>query len=267
MISIVIPCYNEEGNLKKGVLDQVATFLETQSYEWEVIVADDGSTDNSLELCTQFASQHQNFKVISLVHGGKPHAIFGGLQKTRGEIVLFTDMDQSTPIAELDKLLIWFEKGYDVVIGSRGLERDGFSFIRQITSRGFRIVRGLALLPDIKDTQCGFKMFRSSVIKEIFPLLSFFASPRSSKGWVVSAFDVELLFIAEKWGFPIKEVEVEWQHRDESTTKGNQVGKFFRESIEMAQEVLYVIWNNVRGYYKKEYWISSNAIAKTRMLH
>ncbi len=263
MISIIIPCYNEEANLERGVLSQVVTFLELQPYEWEVIIVDDGSTDRSLELCEQFVSQNTNFKIIHLSHGGKPHAIFGGLQDAKGEIVLFTDMDQSTPINELDKLLVWFEKGHDVVIGSRGLQRDGFSLTRQITSWGFRIIRGLILLPKIKDTQCGFKAFRSSVAKEIFPLLSFFTSQRNSKGWIVSAFDVELLFIADKWGFQIKEVEVEWQHRDESTTKGKQGGKFFRESIEMAQEILNVVWNNIRGRYKK-YLLSSSSVKKTK---
>ena len=120
-----------------------------------------------------------------------------------------------------------------------------------MASRGFRIIRGFALLPNIKDTQCGFKAFKSPVLKEIFPLLSFFTSQRNNKGWVVSAFDVELLFIADKWDYQIKEVDVEWQHRDESITKGMQGGKFFHESFEMAHEVFNVIWNNFNGRYKK----------------
>lgn len=251
MISIVIPCYNEEANLKRGVLDEVFDFLQSQSYPWEVIIADDASTDKSLELCEQFASHHPNFKVIRLPHGGKPHAVFGGIKEAKGDIILFTDMDQSTPISELQKLLFWFDEGFDVVIGSRGIQREGFSIIRKIMSRIFRILRSAVLLPNISDTQCGFKAFKRGVAREIFPMLSFFNSQRKSKGWVVSAFDVELLFIANKWGFKIKEVEVEWIHRDESTTKEKKGKKFIDESIEMVREVLSVFWNNLRGQYKK----------------
>jgi len=250
MISIVIPCYNEEANIRRGVLEQVVGFLETQSYGWDVIVADDGSTDDSLALCRQFEHKHANVRVLSLPHGGKPCAIWGGIQEAKGEIVLFLDMDQSTPIGELNKLLPWFEQGYDVVIGSRGVQRVGFSLIRKAMSSGFRAIRRSILLPDLIDTQCGFKAVRTSLAKEIFPLLSPITSRRERKGWIVSAFDVELLFIAQKWKISIKEVEVEWKNRDTSMTKGKSGGKFLDESIRMAKEVMNIIWNNARGRYQ-----------------
>jgi dolichyl-phosphate beta-glucosyltransferase len=251
MISIVIPCYNEEANIKRGVLEEVLRFLEGRPYNWELIVADDASADNSLALVEAFAAKHENVHLLKLPHGGKPHAILGGIKEAKGDIILFSDMDMSTPIDEFEKLLPWFGEGYDVVIGSRGLMREGFSPFRQFSSWAFRNIRRLFILPGIVDTQCGFKAFRATVAKEIFPQLSFFSSQRNVQGWVVSAFDVELLFIAKKWGHRIKEVEVIWQDRDESTTKEKMGAKFVSESLEMAREILTVIWNNIKGTYKK----------------
>ncbi len=253
MISIVVPCYNEEANIRRGVLEDVVRFLEGRPYDWELIVADDASVDNSLALAEAFAAQWDNVHLLRLPHGGKPQAILGGIQEAKGDIILFSDMDMSTPIDEMEKLLPWFEDGYDVVIGSRGLVREGFSPFRQFSSWAFRNIRRVLILPHIVDTQCGFKAFRGDVAKEIFPQLSFFSSQRDVQGWVVSAFDVELLFIAKKWGHKIKEVEVVWQDRDESTTKEKMGGKFVAESMEMAREILTVIWNNFKGRYKKSH--------------
>ncbi|MBN1315747.1 MAG: glycosyltransferase [Anaerolineales bacterium] len=252
MISIVIPCYNEKANIKRGVIDQVVGFLEKQPYRWELIIADDASTDDSLALCREFEQNHANVRVLSLSHGGKPCAIYGGIKEAKGEIVLFTDMDQSTPIIELDKLFPWFEQGYGVVIGSRGVQRKGTSFIRRVMSGGFRIIRRLIILPGIIDTQCGFKAMCTPQAKEIFPLLSPITSQRKRQGWIVGAFDVELLFIAHKWKIPIKEIEVAWINRDVSSTKGKTGLKFFDESIEMAKEILNIIWNNAKGRYQRE---------------
>ncbi|MDX9866077.1 MAG: glycosyltransferase [Anaerolineaceae bacterium] len=251
MISIVIPCYNEEANIRRGVLEDVVRYLDEHPYPWELIVADDGSVDNSLALVEAFAAQRDNVRLLRLAHGGKPGAILGGIQEARGEIILFSDMDLSTPIEELDKLLPWFAEGYDVVIGSRGLVREGFSPFRQFSSWAFRNLRRVLILPKIVDTQCGFKALRAVVAKEIFPRLSFFSSEREIQGWVVSAFDVELLYIAKKWGYRIKEVEVIWRDRDESTTKERAGGKFVSESLEMVREILTVIWNNIMGRYKR----------------
>ena len=250
-ISIVIPCYNEEANIQRGVLDEVVRYLEGRLYQWELIIADDASVDNSLALVEAFAARRDNVRLLRLPHGGKPHAILGGIKEAKGDIILFSDMDMSTPIEEMEKLLPWFAKGYDVVIGSRGLVREGFSPFRQFSSWAFRNLRRVLILPHIVDTQCGFKAFRADVVEGIFPLLSFFSSEREIQGWVVSAFDVELLYIAKKWGYRIREVQVVWQDRDESTTKEKMGGKFVAESLEMAREILTVIWNNLKGTYKK----------------
>ena len=140
-ISIVIPCYNEEDNLKRGVLKQVHTFLQKQPFTWEVIICDDKSTDPSLKLCRIFAKKHRGFRVLSLSHGGKPSAIWAGIQAAKYPLVLFTDMDQSTPLSQINKLLPYFDQDFQVVIGSRGANRHGFSPIRKLMSRVFLIIR------------------------------------------------------------------------------------------------------------------------------
>ena len=126
-LSVVIPMYNEEKNLKKGVLFEVEDFLKRQSYSSEVIISDDESTDNSLVLAEEFVKSHSRFKLLKNKHGGKPFAIRSGVMTAGGEICLFVDMDQSTPIKEVEKLLGFYEKGFSVVIGSRGAKREGFA--------------------------------------------------------------------------------------------------------------------------------------------
>lgn len=251
-ISIIIPCYNEENNLKKGVLDEVSDFLKNQKFKWEVIICNDESTDNSLKLIKGFVSKHKGFRVLDLPHGGKPSAVWGGIQEAKYSITLFTDMDQSTPLKELTKLLPFFNKGYDVVIGSRGVSREGNSLTRKIMARGFLLGRRLVLLPKIIDTQCGFKAIKTDLAKKIFPNLQFFKDKSDKKGWRVSAFDVELLFMAQKWGYKIKEVEVDWKNEDLSTTKGDDNTRFKKESKQMIQEIIRVIRNNLQGVYDQK---------------
>ena len=251
-ISIIIPCYNEENNLKKGVLDDVYKFLTKQQFSWEVIVCNDESTDNSLKLVNDFASKHIGFRVLDLPHGGKPSAVWGGIKEAKYPIVLFTDMDQSTPLKELTKLLPYFDDGYDVVIGSRGISREGNSLVRKIMARGFLFGRRLVLLPNIIDTQCGFKAIKTDLAKKIFPNLQFFKDKSDKKGWRVSAFDVELLFMAQKWGYKIKEVEVAWKNEDLSTTKGDDTSRFKKESQQMLQEIFRVVRNNIQGIYDQK---------------
>jgi len=247
-VSIVIPCYNEENNLKRGVLDEVFNYLKDQTYIWEVIIANDGSTDQSLKIIKAFTDKHKGFITLDLVHGGKPSALKGGLAHVKNDIVLFTDMDQSTPITELDKLLPYFSEGYQVVIGSRGAQRNKYSLFRQIASAVFLTVRRLLLLPSIVDTQCGFKAFKTSVARRIFPRLAYFQERTNLSGWTVSAYDVEFLFIAHKLGYKTKEVRVKWQDEDTSTTK-NRGDKFKKESIQMAKEIYRIKLKDIKGGY------------------
>lgn len=247
-ISIVIPCYNESNNLKRGVLDEVYNYLKKQSYNWEVLVCNDESTDDSLKLLQEITSKFSNFRVINLPHGGKPSAVWGGIKEAKYPWVLFTDMDQSTPLDQLDKLLPFIDQ-HDVIIGSRGFDRSGYSLLRKIGGPIFLFIRRLFILPGIKDTQCGFKMFKTDVARKLFPNLQFFKDTSSKKGWRVSAFDVELLFMAQKLGFKIKEVVVKWQNEDTSNTKGEDGARYKKESIQMIQEIIRVKSNDFRGVY------------------
>jgi len=251
-ISIIIPCYNEENNIRGGVLEQVYRFLIKQQLIWEVIICNDESTDNSLKLAQDFSSKHKGFRVLDLTHGGKPSAVWGGIKEAKYSISLFTDMDQSTPLKELTKLLPFFNKNYDVVIGSRGESREGNSLVRKIMAKGFLFGRRLFLLPNIIDTQCGFKAIKTDLAKKIFPNLEFFKDKSDKKGWRVSAFDVELLFMAQKWGYKIKEVEVNWKNEDLSTTKGNDSTRFKKESKQMLREIFRIIRNNLQGVYDQK---------------
>lgn len=249
-LSIIIPCYNEESNLKRGVLTDVYDYLKTQTYTWEVILCNDESTDNSLKLLNNFSSTHKNFRVLDLPHGGKPSAVWGGIQAAKYSTILFTDMDQSTPLVEVEKLLPYFPK-YDVVIGSRGLVREGNTILRKIGGPVFLFLRRIVLLPNLIDTQCGFKMFKTEAAKNLFPNLQFFKDTTENKGWRVSAFDVELLFMAQKWGYKIKEVVVSWRNEDTSDTKGDNDARFKKESIQMIKEIGRVKINDLKGVYEK----------------
>jgi glycosyltransferase involved in cell wall biosynthesis len=250
-LSVVIPCYNEAQNLKRGVLDEVYQYLSRQDYGWEVIIVNDESTDDSRSLVRHFIAGKANFSLFDIHHGGKPAAVWAGIQQAGGEIVLFTDMDQSTPLVELDELLPWYGKRYDVVIGSRGTSREGFSIIRRVGSVVFRALRRLFLLRTISDTQCGFKSCRREAALAVFPRLQFFKQKDRPTGWKVSAYDVELLYLFQKAGYAIKEVGVEWQNRDESDTKdqAGQLARYVKESIEMTKEVIRVKRNQMRGLY------------------
>jgi dolichyl-phosphate beta-glucosyltransferase len=250
-LSVIIPCYNEAKNLERGVLDEVYHYLSDQDYPWEVIVVNDESTDSSRSLIERSVEDRGDVSLVDIPHGGKPEAVWAGIRQARGKIVLFTDMDQSTPLKEVEKLLPWYERGYDVVIGSRGTEREGFSIVRRIGSVVFRSLRRLILLRNISDTQCGFKSCRREAALEVFPQLQFFKQEDKPKGWKVSAYDVELLHLFDKAGYVLKEVEVEWLNRDQSDTK-DQTGvlaRYLRESVEMTKEVSRVSLNELKGLY------------------
>ena len=169
--------------------------------------------------------------------------------ESEGEIVLLIDMDQSTPIKEMEKILYQFNEGYEIVIGSRGEKREGFSIFRKISSTIFRFIRQLVILKNIKDTQCGFKALKRNIAVQIFPLLSHISNNKEKSGWVVTAYDVELLFVAEKLHYPIKEVEVEWINNDLSKTKKRSGWKFVYESFEMIITIIKVLINDISGKY------------------
>lgn len=251
-LSVVIPSYNETANLKRGVLDEVNNYLQKQNYSWEVLVSDDGSPEiESRKLAEDFCSSHKGFRFLQNDHGGKPVAIWTGIKASVGEIVLFSDMDQSTPIREVEKLLPEFNDGFDVVIGSRGIERENAPLIRRLASLIFREFRRSLVLTEIIDSQAGFKAFRRDAIMEIFPLLDAVKQKKRPTGWNPTSFDVELLVAAKRRGYKISEIQIDWKDRDVSTGKARGTKKLARESWEMMKETFRVKLSDMQGFYSK----------------
>lgn len=248
LVTVLIPNYNEAGNVKRGVLTQVVSYLEKQPYSSEVIVSDDGSSDNSLSLIGKYALKHPLIRILKNPHAGKPYALRAGINAAKGEYVLLTDMDQSTPIIELAKLLPYI-KNFAVIIGSRGARRADSSAIRKLASVIFLYVRRFILLPEIIDTQCGFKLIKTSLAKRIFHNMRIFGRTNNAVGWKVTAYDVEMLHLAKKFGEPIKEVRVSWKNEDTSLGKSRN---FVKESLEMLFEILRVRINDMLGKYDKK---------------
>ena len=153
-ISVVIPCYNEEQNIRLGVLDKVLLYLEKQTYPWEVLIIDDGSTDASRHLIKEFIKKNDHgFRLIENPHQGKAGTVVTGMLSARGAYILFTDLDQATPIDQIEKLRPWFVKGFDIVIGSRKGRRARAPFLRKLMGPGFTFVRNLILgLGGLNDT-------------------------------------------------------------------------------------------------------------------
>ncbi len=244
-LSVVIPSYNEMTNLRKGTLDKVESFLEKKKFDYEVIVVDDGSNDGSLEFVKGFVRENDKFKLIENSHTGKAGAVTSGMLKAVKDYVLFTDMDQATPIEEVEKLL-QFMPEYDVVIGSRTSERKGSPLIRLFISRSAIILRKVLVgMKNINDTQCGFKLFKKEAARAIFGKIKevhhgFHKIKTSS---VTSGFDVELLYIGEKLGYKMHEVPVDWLYVE--TRRVNPI----RDSVEGTLDLLTIRKNISKGRY------------------
>ena len=172
-LSVVIPAYNEEENVKRGVLHSVNDYLKKQKYSWEVLIVDDGSEDKTREVVGKFVELHKGFRLLEEPHRGKGRTVIAGMLAAKGDIILFTDMDQATPIDQVEKIIEKFNKGYDVVIGSRS-GREGAPIIRKVMAYGFVLLRTIVLRLPFKDTQCGFKAFRKEAAKKIFSKLKVF---------------------------------------------------------------------------------------------
>lgn len=244
-LSVVIPSYNEMGNLRKGILDKVEHYLGRQKYDYEVIVVDDGSTDGSREFVQEFVRGNKNFKLLENNHMGKAAAVTAGVLASKVDYVLFTDMDQATPIEEIEKLLP-FTKDYDIVIGSRSIHRKGSPLSRVVMSRGIIILRKLVVgLPNISDTQCGFKLFSKSAAREVFEKIKSIHQGFSSiKGSSVTAgFDIELLYIGTKMGYKIREVPVDWLYVE--TRRVSPI----KDSIDGVLDLLRIRKNITHGIY------------------
>jgi len=245
-LSIVIPAYNEEINIRLGALDKVARFMDGLSYSWEVLLVDDGSTDSTPKLLEEYTRVTPGFRVIHNPHQGKAATVITGSLAARGDIVLFTDLDQATPLSEVEKLTPWFKKGFDVVIGSRNSRREGAPLTRIAMARGFMMIRSIILgLHGITDTQCGFKALRQSVARDIFGRLKLYGDRHVVEGSMVTAgFDIEVLFLAKKLNYNIKEVPVEWHYVE--TRRVNPV----KDSWQGFMDILKIRVNAWRGLYR-----------------
>ncbi len=201
-------------NLQKGVLDHVNHFLNKKGFSYEVVIVDDGSTDGSIEYIEKYVKDNPKFSLIKNPHFGKAGAVTTGMLEARGRYRLFTDMDQATPIEEVDKLLPYLQNGeYDIVIGSRKDQRKGAPLVRLFVSRSAMVLRKFAVgLHSISDTQCGFKLFTDEAAIELFTKLKKIKNNFSevSGAAVTYGSDIEILYIAQKKGYKIKEVNVNW---------------------------------------------------------
>ncbi len=229
-ISIVIPVYNEEKRIGK-TLERCLEYLKSKKYNFEIIVVNDGSTDNTEEVVRKF----KNIKIISYKpNHGKGYAVKKGMLSAKMDYVLFSDADLSTPIEELEKLMK-YKRYYDIIIASRTLKESKAKSLksRKFLGRIFSFLVKLLALREVSDTQCGFKLFKKEAARKIF-------KKQTINGW---SFDVEILFIAKKVGYKIKEVGVKWKHFD------HQEVTPARQSLKMLIEVLKIRWDYITGKY------------------
>jgi len=245
-LSVVIPAYNEERRLP-GSLKRIVDYLGRQGYPWEVIVLDDGSRDDTAGVTRAFITHHPHVHLIQIEHRGKGYAVRTGVLAAQGSFILFSDADLATPIEEVRELLPWFERGYDVVIGSRegvGARRYDEPTYRHLMGRIFNLLVQLLAVRGVQDTQCGFKCFRHRVAKDLFNRVKLYGEEMGIvKGGMVTGFDVEVLFLARKRGYKIKEVPVKWYYSKESKVN------FLRDSWRNFCDVVKVRFFDLRGLY------------------
>jgi len=232
-----VPAYNERARIG-ATLEQILDHLRAQQWNAEIVVVDDGSRDDTLEILTRFSREHPQVRVLQNPgNQGKGYAVRNGMMNARGEILLFTDADLSSPISEASKLFAALEQGADVAIGSRWLDPtlqfQRQSLKRQALSRLYNIFLRMVLLFPYRDTQCGFKAFTRHAAEKIFP------QQRITR-W---GFDPEILFLAHRMGLKVAEVPVRWGHDERS--KIHPV----RDGLRMAMDALKVRWNAMKGRY------------------
>jgi dolichyl-phosphate beta-glucosyltransferase len=241
-LSVIIPAYKEGERIGRTLLE-IEKYLSGRNFDYEVLVVDDGSPDNTSEVAENYSAQVRNLRVIkNEKNHGKGFVVRQGLLEARGKYRLFMDADGSTSITHLDKFLPEFKKGYDLVIGSRDIE-GAFIQIHQPKRKeilgdmgnwAIRLVLGLWKFPD---TQCGFKMMTDKAAKEIAGRM------------VVDrfGFDFEMIILAKKMGFKIKQMPVRWLNDEASTVSGLTGPNGY---IQVLIDLFKTKWRLIRGKYK-----------------
>jgi dolichyl-phosphate beta-glucosyltransferase len=232
-ISIIIPSYNEEKRIGKTI-SRILSYLKKKRFNYEIIIVDDGSKDNTRNIVKKFLKNKNIILTKKRENKGKGYSVKQGALMAKHNFILFSDADLSTPIQELDKFLKYIDK-YDIVIGSRALKgadiRIKQPFYRAFIGKTFNKIARLLTVKGIKDTQCGFKLFKNC--RDIF-------KKQAIDGF---GFDVELLYIAQKKGLKIKELPVAWLNAE-----GSKVSAF-KDSFKMFCDLLKIRFNSIMGKY------------------
>ncbi len=237
--SFIIPAYNESERLSTS-LPKVLEYIHQQRLQAEVIVVNDGSRDGTAEVVRTFAADHAEVHLLENPgNRGKGYSVRNGMLHGKGDVLLFTDADLSSPIYEAGKLFQAIAGGADIAIGSRWLQAELQTerqpWHRQVYGRLFNLGLRLVLGLTYRDTQCGFKAFTRTAVQMVF-------SRQRVERW---GFDPELLFLANKFKLRTVEVGVEWAHDHRSRIHP------LRDGINMGVEMLMVRWNDIRGFYKR----------------
>ena len=224
-LSVVIPAYNEEGRLPE-TLRRLQPYLARRGRPFELILVDDGSADGTLQIMREESKRHPYVRVVAAPHRGKGRALANGVVASSGRLVLISDADLSTPIAELPKLEAALADGADVAIASRAKHGARIEISqpphRVLMGKVFNLIVQALLLPGIWDTQCGFKLFKGDLGRELFGQLK-------TDGF---GYDVEVLYRARRSRHPIAEVPVRWQHSAPTRVAA------FRSSFDMLKDVI-----------------------------
>jgi dolichyl-phosphate beta-glucosyltransferase len=236
IVSIVVPAFNEARRIAETVR-KISDFIRRSPLALELIVVDDGSTDNTAEIVRELPAKGLRF-IQNKQNHGKGYTVRQGVLAASGKYVLFTDADLSAPIEELNKLLeIAIRDGIDVVIGSRSLDRRYIekhqSRLRELGGIVFNLMVRVLLGLRLHDTQCGFKLFDRQRSRRIFEQQTTFGF----------GFDPELLFLAKRNGLTIREAPVRWSHAE-----GSKV-KFLRDGVRMFFDLVRIRWNAIAGRY------------------
>jgi dolichyl-phosphate beta-glucosyltransferase len=241
-LSVIVPAFNEEDRIG-STLEETLRYLESQPYEWEVIVVNDGSQDRTSKVVTSFSTKcGPRLRLLENPgNRGKGYSVRSGMLAGRGEILLFFDADLSTPLSEVDKLLTPIRANqYDVVFGSRGIDRSMIgtrqSRLREAVGQIGNIIQFIFTGLRFRDTQCGFKAFRKEAAMSIFPL-------QKIEGF---GFDPEVLFIARRQGWRLLEVAVKWNHVEGS--KVHPIGT----PLKVLLEVISIRLNSILGRYNQK---------------